>query len=123
MRLEKCLQVVLCAARLGEDQRLSRRARRGHLFEADVERGEQCLGLRVSTDAACPGGESLQEVDLLAQLFPLDGARGGRGLGFIWLRKDLVEQVVFEFLRLDERLGELRVVLHLLVAQRFQTQT
>jgi hypothetical protein len=38
--LEKGLQVFLGAARLGENQRLARRARRGHLFEADVQRGE-----------------------------------------------------------------------------------
>ena len=121
--LEEGLQVLLGAARLGEDQRLARRARRGHLLEADVQRREQGLGLGVGADAARPGGEPLQDVDLLAQLLPVDGARRALGLGFVRLREDLVEQVVLDLLRLDEPLGELRVVLHLLVAQRFETRT
>ena len=121
--LEKGLQVVLGAARLGENQRLARGARRGHLFEADVQSGEQGLCLCVGTNAARPGGEPSQDVDLLTQLLPVDGARRARSLGFVRLREDLVEQVVVDLLRLDEALGELRVVLHLLVAQRFETRT
>ena len=120
MGFEEGLQVFLRAARFGEDQRLACRARRGHLLEANVQRLEQRLRLGVGADAARPGGEPLQDVDLLAQLLPVDGDGRVLGFGFVRLREDLVEQVVLDLFRLDEPFGELSVVLCLLVAQRFQ---
>ena len=36
--------------------------------------------------------------------------------------QDLVEQVVLDLLAFDKSLGELRIVLHLLVAERFQAR-
>ena len=73
---EEGLQILLGAARLGEDQRLACGAGRGHLFEADLQGLEQRLRLGVDADAARPGGEPLQDVDLLAQLLAVDRDRG-----------------------------------------------
>ena len=53
------------------------------------------------------------DVDLLAQLLPVDGARAAdrQPPRSSSSAEDLVEQVVFDLLALDEPLGELRVAL------------
>ena len=118
---EKALQVLLRSAGLGEDQRLAGRARRGHLFEADVQRLEQRVRLGVDADAARPSGEPLQDLDLLAQFLPVDGDRCRLGsLGILVFPENLVEQVVFDLFVLDQLFGELGVVLRLLIAQGFE---
>jgi len=111
LRLEEGLEIVLGAAGLGEDQGLARRARLGHLRKADLQGLKQRPRLGVDPDAARPGGESTEDVDLLEELLPVDDSRCLVCLlGALVRGQDLVEQVALDLLRLDERLGEVLVV-------------
>src|SRR3546814_10010346 len=56
---EEGLQILLRAARLGENQRLTRCAGRGHLLESDVQRLEERSRFGVDADTARPSSEPL----------------------------------------------------------------
>ena len=96
---KKGLQILLGAARFGEDQSLACGARFSHLLEADLQSLEKRLGFGVDADAARPRGEPFEDIDLFLQLLAVDRYRRR-----VWLRRvssssqDLVEQVVFDLL-------------------------
>ena len=63
----------------------------------------------------------MEDTDLLAQLLPVDGNRRRLGLvGVFALREDLVEQIIFDFLGLDELRREIGVAARLFITQRLE---
>ena len=81
------------------------------MLEADLQGREQRLRLGVNPDAARPRCEALQDVYFLAQPLPVDGRWGFFRLfsNFI-VGQDFVKQIAFDFLTLNELLGELGIV-------------
>src|SRR5690606_28636916 len=91
------------------------------MLETDLQRLEQRLRLGIYADAPRFVRQAPENPDLLPQLAAVDRLRSRLvAFGAIRFDEDLVEDVFFDLLGLDELLGELRVALNALITQRFE---
>lgn len=104
---QKRLEMILRASRFGEHHRFARGTERCQFFEADFQRLEQGAGFGVGADGARPFGEPFQNGDFVGQFLVVASDR--RRVVERLLRQQVVEQIGFEFVGCDHRLGKLEI--------------